>query len=234
MASIRKFFKRDPASREVKAGPGTAQALIKQGVAAEGAGRAQEALLCYRKAIEADPRYAPAHMNLGIALHAAGDLASALASHQQAIALDPGHAFYEAAASLGDKLGPVLYQLPPFAKKDAPKLAEFVRRLPKDGRAAFEFRHASWFDDEIYSILRDADAALCAADTDEVEDPDTVLVPTASWGYLRLRRTEYGEGDLGKWAARVQKQTWSESFVFFKHEDEGKGPKFAHQFLELL
>ena len=92
MASIRKFLKRAPAPREVKAGPGTAQALIEQGVAAEGAGRAQDALLCYRKAIEADPRYAPAHMNLGIALHAAGDLASALASHRQAIALDPGHA----------------------------------------------------------------------------------------------------------------------------------------------
>jgi len=142
--------------------------------------------------------------------------------------------FYEAAEFLGDKFGPVLYQLPPFAKKDAPKLAEFVRRLPKDRRAAFEFRHASWFDDEVYSILRDADAALCAADTDEVEDPDKVLVPTASWGYLRLRRTEYGEEDLGRWVARLQKQTWSEAFVFFKHEDEGKGPKFAREFLELL
>ena len=142
--------------------------------------------------------------------------------------------FYEAAGTLGGKLGPVLYQLPPFAKKDAAKLADFVRRLPSDHRAAFEFRHASWFDEEVYSILRGADAALCAADTDEVVDPDMVLVPTSSWGYLRLRRTEYGEGELAKWAARVRSQAWTDSFVFFKHEDEGKGPRFARQFLELL
>ena len=147
---------------------------------------------------------------------------------------DDLHFFYEAASVLGSKLGPVLYQLPPFAKKDAQKLQEFTRRLPKDRRAAFEFRHASWFDDEIYSILRDCDAALCAADTDEVEDPDSVLVPTASWGYLRLRRTEYADGEIAKWAERVRAQKWSDGFVFFKHEDEGKGPKFAREFLKVL
>lgn len=147
---------------------------------------------------------------------------------------DDLHFFYETASVLGPKLGPVLYQLPPFAKKDAPKLKEFVRRLPKDRRAAFEFRHASWFDDETYAILRDGDAALCAADTDEVEDPGSVLVPTASWGYLRLRRTEYGEGDIARWAERLKAQKWDEAFVFFKHEDEGKGPRFAHEFLKQL
>jgi uncharacterized protein YecE (DUF72 family) len=142
--------------------------------------------------------------------------------------------FYETASVLGSKLGPVLYQLPPFAKKDSDKLKDFVRRLPRDHRAAFEFRHASWFDEETYSILRDCDAALCAADTDEVENLDSVLVPTASWGYLRLRRTEYADGDLSKWAQRVKAQKWGETFVFFKHEDEGKGPKFAHEFLKQL
>jgi uncharacterized protein YecE (DUF72 family) len=142
--------------------------------------------------------------------------------------------FYETAALLGPKLGPVLYQLPPFARKDAARLREFTRRLPGDRRAAFEFRHPSWFDEEIYSILREHDAALCAADTDEVEDQEKVLVPTASWGYLRLRRTEYDSGGLAAWARRVEAQPWSEAFVFFKHEDEGKGPKFAEEFREKL
>jgi uncharacterized protein YecE (DUF72 family) len=147
---------------------------------------------------------------------------------------DDLHFFYETAALLGPKLGPVLYQLPPFAKKDAGRLRDFVRRLPRDRRAAFEFRHASWFDDEIRDILREYDAALCAADTDEVADPETVLTPTASWGYLRLRRTEYDEGGIAAWAERVKRQNWSEAFVFFKHEDEGKGPKFAEAFRAAL
>ncbi|HEU4520673.1 MAG TPA: DUF72 domain-containing protein, partial [Thermoanaerobaculia bacterium] len=135
--------------------------------------------------------------------------------------------FYETAGTLGGKLGPVLFQLPPFAKKDAARLRDFIRRLPAQPRAAFEFRHASWFDDETYSILREHDAALCAADTDEVADPDTVLVPTASWGYLRLRRTEYAGDAIAAWAGRVKRQAWSDAYVFFKHEDEGKGPRFA-------
>ena len=143
---------------------------------------------------------------------------------------DDLHFFYDTANLLGSKLGPVLYQLPPFAKKDAGKLRDFIRRLPDQPRAAFEFRHASWFDDEIYSILRDHDAALCAADTDEVENPDTVLVPTASWGYLRLRRTEYEGTSIAEWAGRVKRQGWTDAFVFFKHEDEGKGPRFAEEF----
>jgi uncharacterized protein YecE (DUF72 family) len=157
-------------------------------------------------------------------------------THQKKLAdvADDLRFFYETASVLGSKLGAVLFQLPPFARKDAAKLTDFARRLPPGHRAAFEFRHASWFDEETYSILRGFDAALCAADTDEVTDPESVLVPTASWGYLRLRRTEYGEGDLAAWAARVKRQTWTDAYVFFKHEDEGKGPAFGRQFLELL
>lgn len=136
--------------------------------------------------------------------------------------------FFEAAESLGVKLGPVLYQLPPYFRKDAARLRDFVERLPRSSRAAFEFRHASWEDDEIRGILRDAGAALCAADTDET--PATI-VPTASWGYLRLRRTEYAAGELAEWAARVAAQPWREAYVFFKHEDEAKGPRFAKEFL---
>jgi len=137
---------------------------------------------------------------------------------------------FEAGEVLGSKLGPVLFQLPPFSRKDALKLREFVAILPPDRRVAFEFRHDSWFDDEIYAILRDRDIALCAADTDEVTDPDALVIPTASWGYMRLRRTEYAPGQLTAWAERVEKQSWSDAYVFFKHEDEGKGPRFAVEF----
>jgi uncharacterized protein YecE (DUF72 family) len=137
---------------------------------------------------------------------------------------------FEAGEVLGSKLGPVLFQLPPFSRKDALKLREFVAILPPDRRVAFEFRHDSWFDDEIYAILRERDIALCAADTDEVADPDALVVPTASWGYMRLRRTEYAPGQLTAWAGRVEKQAWSDAYVFFKHEDEGKGPRFAVEF----
>ena len=157
-------------------------------------------------------------------------------THQKRLAdvADDVHHFYDVASVLGSKLGPVLYQLPPYAKKDSAKLKDFVRRLPAGARSAFEFRHESWFDDETYAILREHNAALCAADTDEVADPEKVLVPTASWGYIRLRRTEYGDTDLAQWAERVKRQTWDDTFVFFKHEDEGKGPAFARRFTELI
>jgi uncharacterized protein YecE (DUF72 family) len=156
-------------------------------------------------------------------------------THQKRLAgaEDDVHFFFETAAELGPKLGPVLFQLPPFAKKDLPKLRDFLAALPKHP-SAFEFRHPSWFDDEVYGALRDHDAALCAADTDEVIDPSMLPMSTASWGYLRLRRTEYGEADLARWARRVEEQEWSSAYVFFKHEDEGKGPAFARIFLSSL
>lgn len=156
-------------------------------------------------------------------------------THQKKLAgteEDVAHLF-EVAAALGEKLGPVLFQLPPYARKDAAKLQTFIASLPSDARVGFEFRHASWFDDEVYAILRARDAALCAADTDEAEDPGTLLVPTASWGYLRLRRTEYDDAALAAWSSRIARQTWSAAYVFFKHEDEGKGPAFANRFLAI-
>ena len=142
--------------------------------------------------------------------------------------------FFEVASVLGPKLGPLLFQLPPFAKKDIAKLRDFLRILPPGQRCAFEFRHASWFDEETYAALREKNAALCAADTDEVSDPESVLIPTADWGYLRLRRTEYADGELSAWARRVTRQPWADAFVFFKHEDEGKGPVFARQFIQSI
>ncbi|HKQ61582.1 MAG TPA: DUF72 domain-containing protein [Candidatus Polarisedimenticolaceae bacterium] len=135
------------------------------------------------------------------------------------------------AAVLGARLGPILFQLPPFARIDAPCLRDFLAALPPGTSAAFEFRHPSWFDDAVYQALRDAGAVLCVADTDE--EGATPLVATASWGYLRLRRQGYDDPQLRAWAERVGAQPWERAFVFFKHEDAGTGPKLASRFLEL-
>jgi uncharacterized protein YecE (DUF72 family) len=141
---------------------------------------------------------------------------------------------FEVAESLGTKLGPVLFQLPPFFRSDLARLGEFLDRLPRDRRVGFEFRHESWLNDETYALLRAHDVALCAADTDETTDSESVLVPTASWGYLRLRRAEYTDADLAAWGERVKRQSWDTAYVFFKHEDEGKGPDFGRRFLAHL
>jgi len=137
---------------------------------------------------------------------------------------------FEAAATLGEKQGPVLFQLPPFSRKDALKLRAFVGALPAEGKVAFEFRHASWCDDEIYSILRERDVPLCLSDTDEVTDPNALVIPTASWGYLRLRRTEYSDAAIADWVRRIGAQPWHDAYIFFKHEDEARGPLFAERF----
>ena len=137
----------------------------------------------------------------------------------------------ETAALLEERLGVVLFQLPPNAKKDADRLKAFLELLPNETRAAFEFRHESWLDDEIREVLRAKDCALVVSDTDE--KPLSEIISTASWGYLRLRRTNYEEKDLVEWVKRVQNEKWSDAFIFFKHEDEGVGPKLAAQFLKL-
>ena len=132
------------------------------------------------------------------------------------------------AGTLGSKLGPFLVQLPPNMKKDVPRLRDFLALMT--ARAAFEFRHASWHDDEVYDALRERGAAWCVADTGEPGDPP--FVSTADWGYLRLRRVVYEDADLKSWADRVRGEPWNEAFVFFKHEDAGTGPKLAARFLE--
>jgi uncharacterized protein YecE (DUF72 family) len=135
------------------------------------------------------------------------------------------------ASVLEKKLGPLLFQLPPNCKKDVPTLAAFLRSLPPGARAAFEFRHQSWFDEEVFAVLRERDAALCLAEAEN--DLNIPFVATASHGYLRLRRPDYDDAALGDWAKRVLDQPWKEAFVFFKHEDGSKGPQFAARFLEL-
>ena len=157
-------------------------------------------------------------------------------THQKKLAgaEDEVRYFLEVAKVLGPKLGPLLFQLPPYFRKDLDKLRAFLSLVPKESRVALEVRNESWLADDVYDALREHDAALCISDTDEVADPDRLIVPTASWGYLRLRRTEYPGHALEAWAARVQRQSWSAAYVFFKHEDEGKGPAFARTFLSVL
>lgn len=132
---------------------------------------------------------------------------------------------------LGDKLGVLLFQCPPYFKKDLARLESFLKVLPDDVRCAFEFRHESWFDDEVFSALRAKNCALCVADTDE--DLKVPFVSTARWGYLRLRRPDYAKADLAKWHAKISAEQWDSAFVFFKHEDEGVGARLATQFLHL-
>jgi uncharacterized protein YecE (DUF72 family) len=137
--------------------------------------------------------------------------------------------FLRVAKILGPGLGPLLFQLPPNMKKDIPRLAKFLRPL-KRHRVALEFRHQSWFDDEVFDLLRDHQAALCLAEADD--DLKVPFVSTAPWGYLRLRLPSYTAPDLKRWIKNIRQQKWSDTFVFFKHEDTGTGPKFAKRFLE--
>jgi uncharacterized protein YecE (DUF72 family) len=135
------------------------------------------------------------------------------------------------AGALEDHLGPLLFQLPPYLKKDAARLREFLPLIGPQVRAAFEFRHQSWFDDEVFGVLRERRAALCIAEAEN--DLEIPFVSTADWGYLRLRRPDYGDAELASWIERVRQQQWRDVFVFFKHEEAGKGPKMARRFLEL-
>jgi len=139
--------------------------------------------------------------------------------------------FHEVARALGPALGPVLWQLPPHLKKDLRRLEAFLALLPAGVRAAFEFRHATWQDDEVYAALRDRSAALVVAHDGEAETP---LVSTAGFGYLRLRAPGYGPEALRAWAERILAQPWEEAFLFFKHEEEGTGPALAQAMREVL
>jgi len=132
---------------------------------------------------------------------------------------------------LQGRLGGLFFQLPPDLQKDLPRLRDFLALLPPRRRVAFEFRHQSWFDEEVFALLRRNDAALCIADAEN--DLEVPFASTAGWGYLRLRRPDYGAAELKRWVKLVQGQGWSDVFVFFKHEDEARGPALARRFLDL-
>jgi len=123
---------------------------------------------------------------------------------------------YRALSALGDKRGPVLFQLPPFLKRDPARLRDFLARLPGDARAAFEFRDESWFADDIYDILRTAGAALVISEREDALPPP--LEQTAAWGYVRLRLENYADADLQRWAERLAGTAWQETYVYFMHE----------------
>jgi uncharacterized protein YecE (DUF72 family) len=143
---------------------------------------------------------------------------------------EPLQWYLRSCSQLGLKRGASLFQLPPNFKKDVERLTAFLALLPDGWPAAFEFRHESWFADEVYDALRARNAALCIADTDEVTPPK---VKTADWGYLRLRGTAYSDGELQEWATWVNAQGWKDAYVFFKHEDAGAGPALGRQFMEI-
>ena len=128
---------------------------------------------------------------------------------------------YKNLAVLGAKRGPVLFQLPPFLKKDTARLQDFLRLLPEGHRAAFEFRHDSWFDDDVYVLLKTAGAALCLSEREDSLPPP--LVETASWGYVRLRLETYSDADLAAWAERLAATQWQEVHAYFMHEPTAPG-----------
>jgi uncharacterized protein YecE (DUF72 family) len=128
---------------------------------------------------------------------------------------------YRMLETLGVKRGPVLFQLPPFLKKDVPRLVEFLRVLPDDHRAAFEFRHDSWIDDDVYAALKEAGATLCLSEREDDAPPP--LVETAPWGYVRLRLESYSDDDLAQWAARLSATSWQDAHVYFMHEPTAPG-----------
>ena len=132
-------------------------------------------------------------------------------------------------ALLGDRLGPILFQLPPNLKKDGPRLQNFLTYLPADRRYTFEFRHESWWDEDVFTVLRDRDIAMCVSESAELTCP---VVCTATWGYLRLHKLDYSPDALSEWAKRVTAQNWKDVYVYFKHDEgAGSGPPAVEAFV---
>ena len=143
-------------------------------------------------------------------------------------AAEPLHYFYRALAALGDKRGPALFQLPPNLKKDVPRLEAFLRLLPQDHRAAFEFRDESWFADDVYDALRAVGAALCLSERSDDAPPPQV--ETAPWGYVRLRLERYTDDDLRRWSLRLRSGAWHTTYVYFMHEPTA--PAYARTLMD--
>jgi uncharacterized protein YecE (DUF72 family) len=142
---------------------------------------------------------------------------------------------WQVAQTLGTRLGPVLFQLPPYLRKDLPRLEAFLAILPAGMRAVIEFRHRTWFEDDVFAALSARNVALCFSDVDPKSEDDPGLeqpfVSTADFGYLRLRREEYEAKDMLEWIEKSRTMPWQELFVFFKHEPTA--PRYALQFKAL-
>lgn len=139
--------------------------------------------------------------------------------------------FCRTARTLGPKLATLLFQLPPTFKKDARVLSEFVELLPEGTRAAFEFRHDSWFDAETFETLRRRNIALCVADSERLHTPVEL---TADYGYFRLRDEGYQQADIERWGQTIRGLSLSNVYVYFKHEEQGLGPDFARRLMTAL
>ena len=161
--------------------------------------------------------------------------ASGRITHQQRLAnaAENVRYLYEQAAGLGERLGGILFQCPPYLRKSTDTLREFLDLLPADARAIFEFRHKSWFDDEVFGLLRDAGASLCGADADEDGDYEAPLHATGAFGYVRLRRSRYSDDDLKRWADRFR-ETWGDAYAIFMQEEDAPTPAVALRFRELV
>ena len=146
---------------------------------------------------------------------------------------EPLRYFVDTARALGPKLGPLLFQLPPYLKKDLDRLGDLLVLLPSGLRCAFEFRHESWFVEDVYALLGTRNAALCIADTEKGTTP---AVATADFGYFRLRDEGYAKDDLKQWGRTVKKlgEGWKDTFIYFKHEESGIGPALAQEFAALF
>lgn len=135
-------------------------------------------------------------------------------------------------SGLGDRLAAVIYRLPDDMEKDLKRLESFLKHLPPNPPAVFDFRHPSWFDDDVVQLLRSENRVLCVSDMDELPAARQIH-RTAAWGYVRLRRVRYSTADLRGWISRMKDQDWTTAFVFFKHEDGGTGPRLAAEFIDL-
>lgn len=134
--------------------------------------------------------------------------------------------------ALGAKLGPILFQLPPNLKADFDRLTAFVATLPAEAKYAIEFRHETWFTDDVYALLRSRDIAMGIIEQEEFASP---VVATASWGYVRLHRFDYDAARLGAWANTIREQPWAQAFVYFKHDEGvGSGPPAVSAFVSAL
>jgi uncharacterized protein YecE (DUF72 family) len=146
-------------------------------------------------------------------------------------AAHPTRLMLQTVSALEDSLGAVIFRLPSDMKKDLVRLQTFLKQLPRDTPVAFDFRHETWFDDDVFELLRSENRVLVISDTEDL--PEIYREKTADWGYLRLRRIKYSDSDLKKWIKWIQAQKWKDTYVFFRHEDEGTGPKLATRFLKL-
>ena len=133
---------------------------------------------------------------------------------------------------LDGKLGPILFQFPKSFHADRPALEAFLPLIPNTASCAFDFRSPTWLESGVPDILREKGCSWCIEDTDE--NPVQEIVSTATWGYMRLRRSDYTDADLSQWAERILLQKWERAFVYFKHEDEAKGAELAMHFQKLI